>query len=305
MKNIVILFLVLFTTSNADEVSVLGAGDLNSNTPYGLTKTEKYILQNRNKVTSVESKTDKNTQTIESLDERVEGLETIVEGLTQKSHKNRVSFNSWLDTYTIDKKNIDASVLQLQKEQESANLAMQNDLNTMKNVITELSTLIDTINKSYVTKDEYNKLVTDVNSFKEVVLKELKKVNKPAVDPLTKMSNFAIEKEAHRLYTKKRYTKAIEYYEYLIQKKYKPARAHYMIGEMYYYRKNYKKALSYFKESAARYSKASYMPTLLLHTAVSMKKLGDNRNAEKFFEVLVVKYPKSREANYAKKELAK
>ena len=90
-------------------------------------------------------------------------------------------------------------------------------------------------------------------------------------------------------------------YEYLIEKNYKPAYAHYMIGVMNYRRKNYANAIAYFKESAKLYSKASYMPTLLLHTAVAMKRTGDKQNAQKFFKVLMKKYPSSAEAKSAKK----
>ena len=76
-----------------------------------------------------------------------------------------------------------------------------------------------------------------------------------------------------------------------------------MLGEMYYYRKDYATAIAYFKESAKRYPKASYMPILLFHTGVAMKRTGDNKNAQKFFKVLVKKYPSSKEAKAAKKFL--
>jgi TolA-binding protein len=52
-----------------------------------------------------------------------------------------------------------------------------------------------------------------------------------------------------------------------------------------------------------RYKKASYMPTLMLHTAVAMKKTGDTKNANMFFNALIQKYPNSKEAKSAKKYL--
>ena len=51
-----------------------------------------------------------------------------------------------------------------------------------------------------------------------------------------------------------------------------------MIGQMKFKRKNYADAISFYKKSAALYSKASYMPELMLNTAISMDKTGDKKN---------------------------
>jgi len=86
----------------------------------------------------------------------------------------------------------------------------------------------------------------------------------------------------------------------LIKKNYKPAYAHYMIGDMNYKRKNYSNAISYYKKSSSLYSKASYMPTLMLHTGISMSKTGDNAHANAFFKAIVSKFPSSTEAQKAR-----
>lgn len=309
MKKTLLSFLVLSTCLLADEPSVFGAGDLTSSSPYGLTQTEKFIVKNRDTIKVVKETTDTNSNDIEVLKNKLMGFESIVEGLSQKSQKNKLSFNSWLSTYDMNNAAMKADYLKAIAESEAKqadiNTAFQEDLQKLTTVITELSHVIDTLNANYVSKEELNKVVNDVNDFKDLLFKELKKVNKPVVDPLSKMKNADIEAKARELYRKKYYTKAIEYYEYLIQKNYKPARSHYMIGEMYYYRKNYKKAIGYFKESATRYSKANYMPTLMLHSALSMRRSGDKKNGEKFLEALVVKYPDSKAAKIAKEELVK
>jgi TolA-binding protein len=84
---------------------------------------------------------------------------------------------------------------------------------------------------------------------------------------------------------------------------YKPAQSHYMVGEIEYYRNNYAEAIAYFKKSATLYSKASYMPTLLLHTAISMEKTGDKKNAEVFYDAVIAQFPDSTQADSAKKKL--
>jgi TolA-binding protein len=76
-----------------------------------------------------------------------------------------------------------------------------------------------------------------------------------------------------------------------------------MIGEMKFRRKNYAEAISYFKKSASLYSKASYMPSLMLHTAIAMEQTGDIKNAEAFYNGVIKKYPKSEEARDAKKNI--
>ena len=308
MKKTFLLLPFVLLSLSADEPSVFGAGDLSSPSPYGLTQTEKFIVENRNSLQVIKKSTNANTNEIESLKNKLDGFESIIEGLSQKSQKNKISFSSWLATYDMDnaemKASFTAAIQESEKKQNEINVAFQKDLEKLTAVITELSQVIDTINTSYVSKDELNKVIVDVNAFKSLLLTELKKVNKPFVDPLSKLENFEIEKKAFDFYKKRKYIMAIEYYEYLIQKNYKPARSHYMLGEIYYKRKNYKKAVDYFKESATRYSKAKYMPALMLHSALSMKKLSDNKNAEKFLKALVSKYPNSKEAKVAKKELA-
>ena len=71
-----------------------------------------------------------------------------------------------------------------------------------------------------------------------------------------------------------------------------------------YKTKNYSDAISYYKESGTRNETATYMPTLMLHTAVAMQKTKDNDTAKKFLGALITNYPKSSEAKDAKKILS-
>lgn len=288
------------------EPSAFGAGDLNNPNPYGLTSNEAVILQNKKNLNKIAAKSNDQANRVESIKERLDGLQTILEGLIEKTHKNNLSIKD------LDKKNEKASHSADEYEKRLSTVTQINSQSTQENnetieklklVITELSSLVDTINKSYVTKDEFNVLVKDVNSFKDLVAKELKKSAKPKASSLKDMSKAQVAKKARAFYDKKYYTKAIEYYSYLIDVNYKPARAHYMIGEMNYYRKNYANAIAYFKKSASLYDKASYMPVLMLHTAVAMKKTGDAKNAKSFFKAIIAKYPDTDYAINAQKFL--
>jgi len=289
------------------EPSAFGAGNLNSSQPYGLTSSEKVILQNKNKLKKVVVNSNNQANEVDSLRERIDGLQTIIEGLSKKSQENRLNLKN------LDQKNTKELNSANEYEKRLSEISQSNALEIkelklvsreMNLVVTELSTLLNSVNQSYVTKDEFNTLVGDFNKFKDLVAKELKKNSAPKKSKLDKKSNAEIAKLAKKNFDKKYYTKSLEYYNHLISKNYKPARAHYMVGEIKYYRKNYADAIAYFKKSASLYSKASYMPVLMLHTGVSMQKTGDKKNAKSFYKGVVSKYPNSDQAKTAKSKLS-
>jgi len=287
---------------SASEPSVFGAGDLNSPNPYGLTETEKHILSNKKVLDTIEKKTFKQTHRVESIQERLDGLQTIIEGINEKSQANKLELKKLQSERDLS----ESERLEREKQLLDRVTANEENITQLKTVLTEFSTMIDTINVNYVSKEEFNALIKDINDFKSTVGKSLSRVSSSGKPSQFKgMSKAQIAKKAEQLYHKKFYTKSIEYYTYLIENKYKPARAHYMIGEMWYYRKKYDKAIAYFKKSASIYDKASYMPTLMMHSAVAMEKTGDITNAKAFLNALIAAYPDSKLATDAQKRLTK
>ena len=301
------VLVVLLTTAVpllliSSEPSAFGAGDLSNSEPYGLTSNEKIILQNKNKLQQVAVKSNNQANEVDSLRERIDGLQSIIESLNRKAHNNKVNLSRLDEENVLKSQNSD----EYEKRLSEVIQGNSENIEKLKTVMGEVSQLVDTINKDYVTKAEFNSLVNDVNDFKALMVKELKsssKTSKPVASSLSKKPNDQIATEAEVFFKKKYYTNAIENYEYLIKQNYKPAYAHYMIGEMNYKRKNYSNAISYFKKSSALYSEASYMPNLMLHTALSMHRSNDKTNAKKFFQAVVVKYPNSSEAKEAAKYL--
>jgi TolA-binding protein len=283
------------------EPSAFGAGDLSNPQPYGLTSNEKVILETKKQLQNVQVKSNNQENKVDSLRERLDGLQSIIESLSRKAHNNKIALEQ------LNNENQQNSESADEYEKRLTTVIQENTQNIEKLnlVIPEISKLVDTINANYVTKDEFNTLVKDVNDFKALIAKELGKKTKKSSKKakLSSMSSAEIAKEAQAYFNKKYYTDAIKYYNYLIEKNYKPAYAHYMIGEMNYKRKNYAIAISYFKKSASMYKKASYMPNLMLHTAISMKKTGDTKNANTFFNAVISKYPESKEASEAQKYL--
>ncbi len=283
------------------EPSAFGAGNLDDSQPYGLTQSEKVILQTKDKLNKVVVKSNNQANEVESLRERIDGLQTIIEGLARKSQENRLSLQE------LEKKNIQELENSNEYEKRLSEISQANtvEIKNINKTLVETKTLLQTIESSYVTKEQYNTLVLDFNKFKELVSKELKKDVATKSSEFDKISNAEVEKLAKENYDKKNYTKSIEQYTHLIDSNYRPARAHYMIGEMKYYRKNYAEAIAYFKKSASLFSKADYMPTLMLHTAISMNETSDEKNAKSFYKGIIAKYPDSKEASIAKTNLSK
>lgn len=306
-KKILATFCVAITSINliAAEPSAFGAGNLDSSSPYGLTSSEKTVLQNKTNLKKIVVKSNNQANEVESLRERIDGLQSIVESLSRKSQNNKRSLSLLQEKNQEDLKSSDEYGKRLGEISDLNAESIENN----RLLISELSKIIDGINKTYVTKNEFNNLVNNVNKFKSLVTKELKSKSKSKseskkiVSSLSKMSNGDIATKAKAFYDKQYYTKAIEYYTHLITKNYKPANAHFMVGQMKFKRKNYAEAISYFKKSASLYSKASYMPELMLNTAISMDKTNDKKNAKVFYNAIISKYSTSPEASSAKKYL--
>ena len=300
-KIILVAFYVTIYSLNivAAEPSAFGAGNLDNPNPYGLTSGEKTILKNKNKINKVLVKSNNQANEVDSLRERIDGLQSIVESLSIKSYENKRSLVKLQEKNQADLKNSDEYGKRLDEiVEENSKLITNNIL-----LLEKMRVLTDTINKEYVNKSEFNKLVESVNEFKSLVVKELKESTKPKESPLSTLSNGEIATKAKEFYNKQYYTKGIEYYTYLISKNYKPANSHFMIGQMKFKRKNYGEAISYYKKSASLYSKASYMPELMLNTAVSMDKTNDKKNAKIFYNGVIGKFPKSTQSKSAKKYL--
>ena len=280
------------------EPSAFGAGDLSSSSPYGLTPNEKVLLETEKKLKTVARKSNTQASQLDSLRERLDGMQSIIESIGRNVHNNKIAYKKLQESTNTSFDNIN----EYQTRLATSVSENQQAIKELQALSRDLNNSLEKISSEYVSKKDYNLLVEDINAFKLLVAKEMKRgVSSRSKQKSIKSAD--LYNRAKSNYSKKHYTAAISDYEELIKRRYKPAYSHYMIGEMYYKRKNYGKAISYFKKSAALYSKASYMPRLMLHTAISMKKTGDKKHANAFFNAIVAKYPNSKEAREAKKYL--
>ncbi len=280
----------------AGEPSAFGAGNLESDNPYGLTASEKKIHQNNKTLKKNNRKLNSNKSEIESLRERIDGLQSVLESIALKSQSNKVTLGDISKSRADEGSSTQERLVQLETQITTNNT----NIVQLKTAIEELSKLMDEQSASYVTQEQYNALVEDVNSFKGLVAGELKKKSKKSS---SNISSGDLATQAKKNYDKKSYSKALNDYKELVNRKYKPAYGHYMIAQCYFAGKDYGKAIAHYKESAARYKKASYMPTLMLRTAYSMSKIGETANAKKFYNAVIAKYPGSPEAEKAERYL--
>ena len=326
MNKSLLCLALLATSALTAEVSVFGAGDLNSPKPYGLTKTEKHILKNKQELGSIDTKVKTVKTTIETINERMDGLESIYEGDSQKLNSSVLKLNKLLQDFELNQNltNENAEEIKQLKEVSKQILTMQEEiaaenkknLDSLKKAIAKLQKTINTINKNYISEKEFKKNMTQFITRAEfdALKKSLgvkasnsaKASSKPKKDinkKLTGNDKKAMLEEAKRLFKKDYFTKAIPIFEELVALNYKPAESNFYLGEMWYYRKKYDKAIAYYKTSAMLYDKASWMPKLLLHSAISFEKTGDLQNAANFYDSLVNLYPDSKEAVTANKNL--
>lgn len=289
MRTPVALTAFLSLCAFASEPSVFGAGNLDSPSPYGLTNEEKLILENKKEIQNVVQKHHAQSAKVETVAERLDGLQTVIEGLVQTNSENKMAIQRLADR--ADENTTAESIDEL-KKQVDANTA---SIGEFKTLLEELSHVVDTINAGYVTKEQFAALIAQL------------KVNTPAAETPApaKMDGPALEKEGKKLFSQKKYAEAQGYFEQMVQKKYKVAEAYFMIGETHFERQAYKAAVTHYKESASRNEKALYMPTLLLHSGISMEKTGDAATAKAFYQTTVSRYGGSGAAKEASERLSK
>lgn len=261
----IFLALALSSVALLAEPSVYGYNNLNSGSMQGLSTAEKMIVKNRKNIASLKRK-------LAQQEERIDGLTSIIEGLN-------------------------AAIAELKEGGVSSSGGGDNNTALLK----ELGTMIDKINENYISKAELKKALKGkyVPSPKNAETKIESKKSLES-EPTSKLY-----REGVRLFVKKRYDEAKKRFSITDTKGYKPAASNYYLGEIAYYTGKYEDAIFYFKKSAGLYDQATYIDTLLLHTAVSLEKSGDKAQARVFYENIIENYDGKKSAKIARQKLKK
>ncbi|NPA64156.1 MAG: tetratricopeptide repeat protein [Epsilonproteobacteria bacterium] len=268
----------------ANEPSVFEAGNLDSEQPYGLTPAERKIYENSQQIKRLRKDLFTLHQRVESLEEKIDGLKSVVEGLDENLNRFRKG----------PKEDYAPQIARLRADlNESIEIQKENNAKIRK-ILQQMSSLIDRINASYVSKKELQSELAKIYAL-------LDKKGRTSDKLHTSKNGAQLYKEAHQAYRRKEYKKAAELFEAAAQKHYKPAASNFYIGESCYYTKDYACAVRHYKKSASLYQNASYMPTLLLHTAISLDRLGKKEEAKRFYGSVIKLYPDTKAAALAKK----
>jgi len=276
-KIVLMGFMSLASLLYAYEPSVYGAGDLNSAHPYGLTPTEKSILENKKRLQKLYN-------TIVEQQRKIDGLTTVIEG------QNR-------------------EILQL-KEQLKSQLNQQKasslDNNRTYTMLLELGKSIDHINKTYVTKEELQNILAGSQPTSSSLgsSDESASVFGSSSESSTMDRNpDDIYRKAVQLFSTRSYEAAKSRFEKMVAMNYKPAASNYYLGEIAYYTHNYQDAIAYYKKSASLSDQASYMDVLFLHTAIALDESGEKEEARNFYYHVIDTYPNRKSAEIARNRI--
>lgn len=286
------------------ESSAFGAGDMTSNSSYGLTSNEKLFKE---KLDGLDNKNIQTNARIDEISERVEGLQSTLEGINSQYAKSNSRLTQVEESSQNIENNLTSEIQKLKAYVEESRKIQEANYKQVKKVLAELSSLVDAINANYVSKNELNDanlsvktttpiiVSTDVNNTIENNSTQDNKV-KQIDESWKKKKNNEILKLAINDVDKNAFEDSKAKLNFLITKQYKPARANFWLGEIEYRQKKYNNAIVYYKKSSAISTKGDYFPKLLYHTAISLDKTGDTKTANGFYKALKTNYPNSAEA---------
>jgi TolA-binding protein len=237
----------------------------------------------------------------------MDGLNTVIEGDSQKLHTTTNTLKTLVEKYNIDitflNKNDNNIKLTIDKLSTDQALLLENqekltqNMKILNNLQKKLQKVINSINSKYVSDNE---LKSNMNQFITITEFNRLLISLGKSPIVTKKSQINLMDEANKLYKDHNYTKALSIYNKLLLENYKPAELNYKIGQIYFKTKKYKKSISFFKASALLRDNAWWMPKLLLNSAISLENTNDIDSAASFYNILIEKYPKSKEALEAK-----
>ncbi|HEB9320382.1 TPA: tetratricopeptide repeat protein [Campylobacter coli] len=292
------------------ESSAFGAGDLTSDSPYGLTSGEKLLKEKLDALSNNDAQVNSR---ISEIEQRVEGLQSTLEGINSQYAKSNSRLTQLETNFEAMENNLSTELQNLKAYVEESRKIQDTNNKQIKKILAEVSSLVDSINANYVSKDDLNdfnlsakntlviptsddKNATSLKENNASVIPVKEKEVKQIDDSWKKKKNNEILDLAIKDLNDNSYENSKTKLNYLISKQYKPARANFWLGEIEYKQKKYNNAIAYYKTSSALSTKGDYFPKLLYHTAISLDKIGDPKTANGFYKALKTNYPNSPEA---------
>jgi len=297
------------------EPSAFKAGDLDAPTPYGLTSSEKKIVEQNKNLQNISTKLFDTAQSQQELRNEIDGIKSLVVGHSEK-----------IKNFERKIESDDNDSLKIVNKKLDDNLKLQNEnYDKIMATLSALATLLDETRGEYVSKEQLKAIVG--KNYKEIGGKKTKpkpkavateeknednKTEQPKTEAPDKpkqetaANNDESFKKAQQNFKENKLKEAKAGFE-AIQKndgEYRKALLAYYIGEIEYKNGDYKSALEQYQKSIEADEKASYVPIILFHTGASLEKLGDKESAKKILNSLITNYPTHYLVAPAKKRVA-
>lgn len=312
----------------ANEPSAFKAGDIDSPTPYGLTQSEKKIVEQNKNIQNISRTLFDSNQTQTELRNELDGIKSLLGSIGEKQQ-------NYIDKIDSDKngslKDLNTKVEALNKKLED-NFKLQNEnYDKIMSTLSEMAKIIDDITQNFVSKEQlklnlgknYKELkyqqtpkAGDTNITKSEVVNEKKQevnstqaINQEQNSTKVKTEQKQLSpeetfKQAEKLYKSNKLPEAKALLITIADKTFsRKATTQFYLGEIEYKNGDYKAALGYFQDSINSDEKSSFIPLMLYHSAASLEKLDRKQDAKKVLDTLIKTYPKHYLIPSAKKRL--
>jgi TolA-binding protein len=295
------------------EPSAFKAGDLDAPTPYGLTSSEKKIVEQNKNLQNISTKLFDTAQSQIELRNEIDGIKSLVVGHSEK-----------INNFERKMESDDNGSLKTLNKKLDDNLKLQNEnYDKIMSTLSALAALLDETRGEYVSKEQLKAIVG--KNYKEIGNKKTKqkpivseekmqesKAEQPKAEssdkpkqekPINSEESF---KKAQQDFKDNKLKEAKAGFESVQANdgEYKKGLLAYYLGEIDYKNGNYKSALDYYQKSIELDEKANYVPIILFHTGTSLEKLGDKESAKKILNSLITNYPTHYLVAPAKKRVA-
>jgi len=288
------LILGAVSVLHGSEVSVFDAGNINIETPYGLTENEKILFEQRQQIQRLTRELAQIRSQHEQLQSQMEGVRSVLDGTASKVGQSDMQARSLGSKVVNLDNNLSALAQEFTQLRELANQTretQETNNERVRTVLGEISSLIDSINSNYAPKSQVDALAQKIEA-----IENAQSVPAASANDLESKEGAVLIKEAQELFEAGSLDESKIRYEILVKKNYMPARSNYYLGEIAYKQERWRTAIKHYKISIDLYDKADYIPRLLYHTAISFDKIGEPTNANPFYDALKSNYPDSKEA---------
>lgn len=297
MKKALLVVAFLATTHLFAEVSAFGAGNIVGNS-YGLTPNEQALKERLEDLNNAYLQT---SAKMDSMNERIEGLQQSLEGINLQYSKSNSRLNDFANTeanLSAEIANLHSLIEQLRQTQEKNDKQIRQAMNEFSQM---MNTYIAGANLQPPGAISSRVIALDNNDTNATQTPSTQSSATPKSDQSwkNKSLNDIMDLALKEFKSNSTLADAKEKFTYLLEKNHRPARANFYLGEIEYKEKNYQGAINFYKKSTQLYNKGDHMPILLYHTAISLDKVGDTKNANSFYKALKQNYPDSPQAKAA------